>query len=87
MKSSFMSAPALAVLLLALFFLPAEAGPTERTIITSQDADYFGFDLNTQRDVSLDQCKQLCLEDEQCRAFTFTSKQRWCFLKSDYGDR
>lgn len=80
-----MSAPALAFVLLALFFLPAEAGPAERTIITSQGADYFGFDLDTKNDVSLDQCKQLCLEDEQCRAFTFTSKQRWCFLKSDFG--
>ena len=85
MRPSFLNAVASALLLLTLFFLPAQAGSAERTVITSQDADYFGFDLRTQADVSLDQCKALCLEEAQCRAFTYTSKQKWCFLKSDHG--
>ncbi|MEO1159168.1 MAG: alpha-2-macroglobulin family protein, partial [Pseudomonadota bacterium] len=85
MRSGFLSALAFALLLLTFVFLPAQAGPAERTIVTSRDVDYFGFDLRTQADVSLDQCKALCLEDGQCRALTYTSKQRWCFLKSDHG--
>ena len=85
MRSSFLNALAFALLLLTFIFLPAQAGAGERAVITAQDADYFGFDLKTQSDVSLDQCKALCLEDEQCRAFTYTSKQQWCFLKSDHG--
>lgn len=84
MRSSFLSALAFALSLLTIFILPAQAETTERTIITSQNADYFGFDLSTQTNVSLDQCKKLCLGDEQCRAFTYTNKQRWCFLKSDH---
>ncbi|MGI9514260.1 MAG: PAN/Apple domain-containing protein, partial [Anderseniella sp.] len=85
MRSSFQNAPAFALLLLTLIFLPTQAAAAERTIVTSQDLDYFGFDLKTQSDVSLDQCKALCLKDAQCRAFTYTSRQKWCFLKSDYG--
>ncbi len=85
MRSSFLSARAFVLLLLTLFILPVQAEPAERKIVTSQDLDYFGFDLKTQADVSLDQCSALCLEEDQCRAFTYTSKQRWCFLKSDHG--
>ncbi|MEM9470538.1 MAG: alpha-2-macroglobulin family protein [Pseudomonadota bacterium] len=85
MRSSSQNALAFSLLLLTLIFLPAQAAAAERTIVTSPDLDYFGFDLSTHSDVSLDQCKALCLEDEQCRAFTYTSKQEWCFLKSDHG--
>ncbi|MEM7634444.1 MAG: MG2 domain-containing protein, partial [Pseudomonadota bacterium] len=85
MRSSFLSARAFVLLLLTLFILPVQAEPAERKIVTSRDLDYFGFDLKTQADVSLDQCSALCLEEDQCRAFTYTSKQRWCFLKSDHG--
>ncbi|SIS80799.1 alpha-2-macroglobulin family protein [Paracoccus saliphilus] len=53
-------------------------------IVTTENADYFGFDLRTEKNVSLDQCKAICLEDQQCRAFTYNSKAQWCFLKSDF---
>ncbi len=85
MRSSSQNALAFALLLFTLFFLPAQVAAAERTVVTSQDLDYFGFDLKTRSDVSLDQCKAACLEDDQCRAFTYTSKQKWCFLKSDHG--
>ena len=85
MRSGFQNALAFALLLLTLNFLPLHAAAAERTIVTSQDLDYFGFDFETKSDVSLDQCKALCLADQQCRAFTYTGKQQWCFLKSDHG--
>ena len=47
-----------------------------------QDSDYFGFDLRVEQDSSLDQCQQACLDDAQCKAFTYVEKQRWCFLKT-----
>ena len=50
-----------------------------------QDSDYFGFDLRTVQETSLDECRQACLDEAQCRAFTHVEKQRWCFLKSDHG--
>jgi alpha-2-macroglobulin len=55
-----------------------------RTVLTTPDADYFGFDLRTERDVTLDECKSICLADNQCRAFTYNERASWCFLKSDY---
>jgi alpha-2-macroglobulin len=77
----------LQVLLLALFTaaIPAHAADGKREIVISENGDYFGFDLRSERDVSLDQCKVICLDDAKCRAFTYNSKAKWCFLKTDFG--
>jgi len=80
--------------LIALCFLalaaPAQAqdpavDPGGARIVLTKDADYFGYDLRTLKDVSLDTCKQACLADSACGAFTYNSSAKWCFLKSDYG--
>lgn len=71
-----------ATLLLA-FSIPV-AAQSERRIATTPDSDYFGFDLRTERDVSLDACEAVCLADSDCRAFTYNTRAQWCFLKSDY---
>ncbi len=55
-----------------------------RQIVTTQDSDYFGFDLRTEQNMSLDQCKSTCLGDPSCRAFTYNTRAQWCFLKSDF---
>jgi uncharacterized protein YfaS (alpha-2-macroglobulin family) len=55
-----------------------------RAIRTTENGDYFGFDLRAEQNVSLDQCKTICLGDSQCRAFTYNTKAKWCFLKSDF---
>ncbi len=52
--------------------------------MTSDNIDYFGFDLRSEQNVTLDQCKSACLGDSQCRAFTYNTKAKWCFLKSDF---
>jgi len=62
----------------------AGAADPARDIVTTQDGDYFGFDLRTVQDVSLDQCKTSCLDDQSCRAFTYNPKVKWCFLKTDF---
>jgi hypothetical protein len=61
----------------------ANAAETRR-IETTQDADYFGFDLRTEKNVSLEQCKSVCLGDNSCLAFTYNPKVKWCFLKADF---
>ena len=63
---------------------PAMAQEGSRRIETTENADYFGFDLRTVRDIDLDECKAECLDDRQCKAFTYNVKAGWCFLKSDY---
>ncbi len=86
----------LAVLTGVLFsfaFLPGigadiEANAASRQnarIITQQDSDYYGFDFLTEKDVTLEQCKASCLGNPACKAFTYNTSARFCFLKSDFG--
>ena len=74
-----------ALVLSVLTFSPAvQAAEQDRHIVTTQDGDYFGFDLRTQQNVSLGDCEKICVADTSCRAFTYNPKVKWCFLKSDY---
>lgn len=76
---------ALITLALALVPLPLTASAQDaRTIERIDDADYFGFDLRTEKNVSIDECEASCIGDSSCRAFTYNPKVNWCFLKSDY---
>jgi alpha-2-macroglobulin len=75
-------------MLVCLFVLilsaPAMAQEGTRRIETTENADYFGFDLRTVPNIGLEECKVECLGDRQCKAFTYNVKAGWCFLKSDY---
>lgn len=71
----------MAVLLVSL---PAIAQDGSRRIELTENADYYGFDLRTVRNIGLDQCEAACLDDRQCKAFTYNINAGWCFLKSDY---
>ena len=74
-----------AFLLVFLWLLaPAMAAGPARTVVTTENGDYFGFDLRSEQNLSLEQCKAVCLGDPGCRAFTYNTKARWCFLKSDF---
>lgn len=75
---------------IAVFFVFASlslaaAQDIKREIELTQDADYFGFDLRAEKDISLQDCERLCLNDSQCKAFTYNTEAQWCFLKSDFG--
>lgn len=59
---------------------------TDRRVIVSEGADYFGFDYRIVKDTTLANCKSVCLRDEGCRAFTYNTASNWCFLKSDFGE-
>ena len=60
------------------------AAAQSRRVETTQNSDYFGYDLRSERDVTLDQCQTICLSESACKAFTYNPKARWCFLKSDF---
>ncbi|GHD11196.1 membrane protein [Tianweitania populi] len=74
----------LGAVLLGLAMVGGASAQSARTIETTPDVDYFGFDLRTEKGLSLDQCEATCLDDKTCRAFTYNSKAQWCFLKSDF---
>lgn len=65
---------------------PNAASAQDRRIVTIDDADFFGSDYRTVKDVDLEGCKSACLKDNQCRAFTFNTSAGWCFLKTDFGE-
>ncbi len=73
------------LLVVATFaFQPVSAQETTRKIVTTQNGDYFGFDLRTEQNVSQPQCETICINDASCKAFTYNPKVKWCFLKSDF---
>ena len=56
------------------------AGPSVNIL---KDTDLPGFDYQINKGVTLDQCQKACTGDNLCRAFTYNTKTKWCFLKSD----
>lgn len=70
----------------SVFGTQAEAQETQRIVQTTENADYFGFDYRTVKDVSEKQCAQACISDQQCKAFTYNQAAGWCFLKDQSGE-
>ncbi|MWD27937.1 alpha-2-macroglobulin family protein [Aquicoccus sp. SCR17] len=94
------SAPAPAILarlaaLLMALALPAapvlaqqSGGPIpEKRLVVSRNVDFYGGDLQPFFDTTLEACQQLCLGNDQCRAFTFNSRSNACFPKTDVTER
>ena len=56
------------------------AGPS---VTLQKDTDLPGFDYQINKGTTLEKCQAACVGDDLCRAFTFNSKTKWCFLKGD----
>ncbi|MCT8972075.1 alpha-2-macroglobulin family protein [Microbaculum marinisediminis] len=63
----------------------AQAQQTERRIVAVEDADYYGHDYATLKNVTLEACEAACIRDTACQAFTYNTSAQWCFLKSGVG--
>jgi len=63
----------------------AQAQETERQIVPVEDADYYGHDYQTLKNLSLGDCEAACLADTACKAFTYNTSAQWCFLKNGVG--
>ncbi|MGE0210260.1 MAG: alpha-2-macroglobulin family protein [Parvibaculaceae bacterium] len=79
--------PVRTLVVAALIALPFGAASAQdaRTLVLQENADYYGFDYETVRDVTPDECKTFCLKATGCKAFTHSSATKACYLKSDYG--
>ncbi|WP_235919343.1 alpha-2-macroglobulin family protein [Aureimonas psammosilenae] len=73
--------------LTALMVLAAHPGTAaERRIVPAPQSDYVGGDYDMMRDVDRNLCETACLADTRCKAFTFNTKAKACFLKETLGE-
>lgn len=80
------SAPALMLAALALLGAIIGAGGAvaqmpERRAVYVPDTDFFGGDLRSIFDTSLEACEATCLGDPECRGFTYNIPNAACFVK------
>ncbi|SMX42839.1 alpha-2-macroglobulin family protein [Pelagimonas varians] len=66
-----------------------DTGPAvpDRRVVITRDVDFFGSDLQSLFDTSLEACQKLCLDTPDCQAFTFNSRSNACFPKAAVTDR
>lgn len=72
---------------LALVLAGAMPSAAETKITLLQGTDLPGFDYSIVRDTDLDSCQAACTDDNICRAFTYNTQSKWCFLKGDVGEQ
>lgn len=73
----------LAALFLTLCMSVANAAQRDVTLLPGTDLP--GFDYAVIKDVNAEACQAACQSDQICRAFTYNTKAKWCFLKGDVG--
>ncbi|MBV7408282.1 alpha-2-macroglobulin family protein [Maritimibacter sp. DP1N21-5] len=59
----------------------------ERRYVLHRDVDFFGQDLRSLFDTTLDTCESACLGNTACAAFTYNTRNASCFLKSGVTDQ
>lgn len=66
---------------------PSSVAPSNSSLTYSyrqlDGYDVVGFDYDTRRDVSYQQCLRACDEDRGCMAITYNEPARYCFLKNN----
>ncbi|WP_299349356.1 alpha-2-macroglobulin family protein [uncultured Shimia sp.] len=77
---------ALAGLLLAQSVIAESEYVPDRRIVVSRDVDFYGSDLTNLFDTTYETCREACLQDTQCKAFTYNKNSSACFPKSAISD-
>lgn len=54
----------------------------DRRLTITRDQDFYGSDLQSLFDTTLEVCQKACLTDARCTAFTFNTRSNSCFPKS-----
>lgn len=61
---------------------PVPATPSDRSFTAYDGRDMEGGDYHKERGVPLEHCESLCRKDTRCRAYSYDSWNRYCFLKA-----
>lgn len=72
---------------LAQIVLAEESHVPERRAVMSQGIDFYGSDLTNIFDTTFTACRSACLNDKDCKAFTFNSRSNSCFPKSNISEK
>lgn len=64
----------------------AQAQVPNSHVTLSRNLDFYGADLQSTFDTTLNACHNACLGENQCRAFTFNARSNACFLKGDVSE-
>ncbi len=64
----------------------AQAGFPDRRAIVTNDVDYYGADLQAIFDTTYATCRNTCLNNPTCKAFTYNSRSSACFPKSNVSE-
>ena len=72
-------------LFVSLVAVAGAASGADRSIKPLPNTDLPGFDYQVDKNVTLKACDAACAGDDLCRAYTYNSKTKWCFLKGDAG--
>jgi len=65
----------------------AENAVPDRRFVVVPNMDFYGADLQSIFDTSYADCRLACFNNPDCVAFTFNTKSKACFPKSDISDR
>ncbi len=71
---------------LVVAFGAGAAAAAERSVTLIERTDLPGADYATIKGSTLDACSAACTDERICRAFTFNSQAKWCFLKGSVPD-
>ena len=58
----------------------------EKRLVLTENTDFYGSDLKSLFDTSLDACAAACFATDGCTALTFNTNANACFLKTDISD-
>ncbi len=59
----------------------------DKRVVVTRDVDFYGSDLQNLFDTTYEACRNACLSNNSCQAFTFNSRSNACFPKSDVTER
>ena len=69
------------VVLFACFTTQALAELPDRRPVVTRNQDFVGADIQSIFDTALNACQAACIDNKDCRAFTFNQRSSACFLK------
>lgn len=78
---------AIALIVAAHSALAQQSVIPDRRVVVTRDVDFYGADLQSLFDTTLEACQRVCLNDSACQAFTFNSRSNACFPKGSISDR